>query len=104
MCPAKKFSPSRLTEADSLHTPKRKAIHLTIRAVIAKAKLGEGLIIRTPEALYLEGQRAGILKVKSFQENEVVVSKHLPSQSRGNACFRNGISLRQPRSPPPAAP
>jgi len=43
---------------------------------------GEGLIVRDPEALYLTGRRAEILKVKSFEDDEAVVIEHLPGQGK----------------------
>ena len=77
---------------------------------------GEGLIVRDPEALYLAGRRPELLKVKSFQDNEAVVIKHLSGQGKNAKLLGAllvelpdgtrfkigaGFSDEQRRSPPP---
>ncbi|HCC54065.1 MAG TPA: DNA ligase [Desulfobulbaceae bacterium] len=77
---------------------------------------GEGLIVRDPEALYLAGRRPEILKVKSFQDDEAVVIKHLSGQGKNAKLLGAllvelpdgtrfkigaGFSDEQRRSPPP---
>ena len=43
---------------------------------------GEGLIIRKPDAYYTIGRSPTILKVKSYQDTEATVLKHLPGKGR----------------------
>ncbi|MBU0679845.1 MAG: DNA ligase [Proteobacteria bacterium] len=43
---------------------------------------GEGLIVRSPEALYAAGRSSEILKVKNYQDAEAKVVGHLPGKSR----------------------
>nr|WP_320049551.1 DNA ligase [uncultured Desulfuromonas sp.] len=43
---------------------------------------GEGLIVRDPQAEYTAGRSASILKVKSYQDAEAVVVKHLCGEGK----------------------
>lgn len=43
---------------------------------------GEGLMVRKPDALYVAGRSAEILKLKSYQDAEAVVVAHLSGQGR----------------------
>ena len=45
---------------------------------------GEGLIIREPDAHYTVGRSPTILKVKSYQDDEATVLKHLPGKGRNS--------------------
>ena len=43
---------------------------------------GEGLIVRRPDTLYVQGRSRDILKVKSFYDMEAVVIGHIPGKGR----------------------
>ncbi len=43
---------------------------------------GEGLIVRSPDALYATGRSPEILKVKDFEDTEAVVLAHIPGQGK----------------------
>jgi DNA ligase-1 len=73
-------------------------------------------MVRRPDAFYLAGRSAEILKVKSFQDAEAVVVAHLPGSGRnrdrlgsllvelpGGVQFRigSGFSDAQREYPPP---
>lgn len=45
---------------------------------------GEGLIVRAPDAYYSIGRSPTILKVKSYQDDEATVLKHLPGRGRNS--------------------
>lgn len=77
---------------------------------------GEGLIVRNPDALYVSGRSAAILKVKSYQDMEAVVVGHLSGSGKNAGRLGallvqlpNGIQFKigsgfsdaERRSPPP---
>lgn len=57
---------------------------------------GEGLIVRQPDARYVAGRNAQILKVKSFQDAEARVVAQLPGQGRNSG--RLGALLVEERN------
>ncbi len=77
---------------------------------------GEGLIVRNPDAPYVAGRSAEILKVKDFQDAEAVVIGHVPGQGKNlgrlgslrvklpdGTHFKigTGFSVEQRENPPP---
>ena len=56
--------------------------HLQHELQRIEALAGEGLIVRSPDALYAAGRSAEILKVKNYQDAEAKVVAHLPGQGR----------------------
>ncbi len=77
---------------------------------------GEGLIVRRPDALYVAGRSAEILKVKNYQDAEARVLAHLPGKGRNRGRLGSllvaledgkqfklgsGFSDEQRESPPP---
>lgn len=62
--------------------PVRDAVHLQDELQRVLTRGGEGLIVREPDAIYVGGRSAQILKVKGFQDAEAVVVGHLPGQGR----------------------
>jgi len=56
--------------------------HLKKRLKAVEALGGEGLMLRRPESLYLAGRTHDLLKVKSFQDSEAVVVKHISGSGR----------------------
>jgi len=56
--------------------------HLKKRLKAVEALGGEGLMLRRPESLYLAGRTDDLLKVKSFQDSEAVVVKHIEGSGR----------------------
>ena len=56
--------------------------HLKRRLKEVEKLGGEGLMLRRPESLYLEGRTHDLLKVKSYQDSEAVVLKHIVGSGR----------------------
>lgn len=56
---------------------------------------GEGLMLRRPGSPYQSGRSADLLKVKSFQEGDAVVLRHLPGKGR-HAGRLGSLEVRTP--------
>jgi DNA ligase-1 len=90
--------------------------HLRAELARVEALGGEGLMLRQPGSKYIAGRSATLLKVKSFQDAEATVLKHLPGagkhKGRLGALFvqladgtqfsvGTGFSDAERKSPPP---
>lgn len=64
--------------------PVRDRVHLEGELRRVESLGGEGLIVRKPDALYLSGRSAEILKVKNYQDAEGLVIAHFPGSGRNS--------------------
>lgn len=62
--------------------PVRDAAHLMAELRRVEELGGEGLVVRSPDALYAPGRSSEILKVKSYRDAEATVLAHLPGRGR----------------------
>jgi DNA ligase-1 len=62
--------------------PVQDATELRLELVRIEKLGGEGLMVRRPEAQYVKGRSADILKVKSYRDMEAVVKAHIPGSGK----------------------
>jgi len=64
------------------HVKCKSVAHMVSFLEKEEAKGGEGIMLRAAESLYEEGKSWTLLKVKSFFDDEGIVTKHVPGRGR----------------------